>query len=231
MRSPRGGRRPRAGVRGPADRRRRRKRVERTMLSLLTVVTAVVLLVIVVMIRDMARLPTAAKTTALSKSAAAASASGPTRDVIVPKRAKPRPSPSPSPSGPRVNDTADGLSYSLLRSPWQSGCPSVLSSPLFSWTAGEHAVAGQADIGGTMVDWHGNACSGQLTGGQFTYSGPADLGPVATGVVDAVQSLYYSGLQDESTVQGSYGTTVSGHPAWVVNFLISYPDAASEGLA
>jgi hypothetical protein len=204
------------------------------MLWLLTCVTTAVLLIIVVMIRDMAKLPTTAKTTALSGSASAAPSggSGPTRDEIVPKRASPSPSRSaPRPaSGPQVTDTASGLSYALLPSPWQRGCPGVLDSPMFSWDAGEHAVAGQADIGGTEVDWHGNACSGQLQQA-FAYSGPADVGPVAAGVADAVGQAYYAGLPHSRTVEDSYGTTVSGHPAWVVKFLMTYPDAAGQGLA
>ncbi|MGH3154608.1 MAG: hypothetical protein ACRDOB_28330 [Streptosporangiaceae bacterium] len=232
MRSPRGGRRPRARVRGPADRRRRRKRVARTMLSLLTVVTTAVLVIIVLMIRDMAKLPTTAKTTALSSSAAAAPSgtSGPTPDEIVPKRAKASPSPSRSASRPRLTDTASGLSYELLPSPWHRGCPGWLDTPAFSWDAGESALAGQVIVGETQADWHGNACSGQLSQA-FAYSGPADLGSVAMVVVDALDPAYYSALPHDRATEGSYGTQVSGHAAWVVKFLMTYPDAASQGLA
>ena len=198
------------------------------MLSLLTVVTAVVLLIIVVMIRDMAKLPATTRTTALSKSASASRAPGPTRDEIVPKRASP--SPSRSASYPQVTDGTSGLSYELLPSPWHRGCPGTLASPMFSWDAGENAVAGRVNIGGIDSDWHGNACSGQLQQ-EFAYSGPADLGPVAVGVVDAVEPVYYAGLTHYSAIEDSYGSTVSGHAAWVVKFLVTYPDAAGEGLA
>jgi hypothetical protein len=34
-----------------------------------------------------------------------------------------------------------------------------------------------------------------------------------------------------STIEGSSAMQVSGHQAWVVTFLITYPGAASEGLA
>jgi hypothetical protein len=204
------------------------------MLSLLTLVTTAVLLIIVVMIRDMARLPTATRTTALSRSASASAsgASGPTRDEIVPKRASPSPSRSASrpASRPQVTDTASGLSYELLPSPWQRGCPGWLDTPMFSWNAGESALAGLADIGGTVADWHGNACSGQLQQ-SFAYSGPADLGPVATGLAGAVDPAYYSGLPHYGTVEDSYGIQVSGHAAWVVKFLMTYPGAARKGLA
>ena len=204
------------------------------MLSLLTLVTTAVLLIIVVMIRDMARLPTAARTTALSRSASASAsgASGATRDEIVPKRASPSPSRSASRSAsrPQVTDTASGLSYELLPSPWRRGCPGWLNTPMFSWDTGESALAGQADIGGTIADWHGNACSGQLQQ-SFAYSGPADLAPVATGLAGAVDPAYYSGLPHSRTVEDSYGMQVSGHAAWVVEFLMTYPDAARQGLA
>ena len=101
---------------------------------------------------------------------------------------------------------------------------------MFSWTAGEHAVAGRVNIGGTVFDWHGNACSGQL-GQQFAYSGPADLESVTMGVADAVDPAYYSGLREDRTIESSSSMLVSGHQAWMVTFLMTYPDAASEGLA
>jgi len=188
------------------------------MLSLLTVVTTAVLLIIVVMIRDMAKLPTTTKTTALSKSASARP------DEIVPKRAK------PSRPAPQVTDTASGLSFELLPSPWHRGCPAWLETPAFSWDAGESALAGQVMVGGTNADWHGNACSGQLRQA-FAYSGPADLGPVAMAVVGAADPAYYSALPHERTTEGSYGMRVSGHAAWVVKFLMTYPAAAGQGLA
>ena len=91
-------------------------------------------------------------------------------------------------------------------------------------------MAGRVIIGGAVFDWHGNACSGQLRQ-QFAYSGPADLEPVTMGVADAVEPAYYSGLQHYRTIERSSATQVSGHQAWMVTFLMTYPDAASEGLA
>ncbi len=202
------------------------------MLCLLTCITAAVLLIIVVMIRDMARLPTTTETTALSASASPTGASGPTRDEIVPKRASPSAARSASlpVSRPQVTDTASGLSYELLPSPWRRGCPGSLDTPMFSWNAGESALAGRANVGGIDSDWYGNACSGQLQQA-FAYSGPADLGPVATGLAGALDPAYYSGLPHSRTVEDSYGMQVSGHAAWVVKFLMTYPDAARQGLA
>jgi hypothetical protein len=196
------------------------------MLSLLTVVTAAVLAVIVVMVRDMARTPTAASPTALAATArtvSRAAASGLVRTGVSAQ-------PASSVSRPLVVDTSDGLSYRLLSSPWRRGCPSALNTPMFSWSAGERAVAGQVAIGGSTIHWHGLACSGQLAQ-QFQYSGPADLEPTATGLVGTLDPAYYSGLQHYRTLEASYPTQVSGHPAWVVRFLMTYPDAAGEGLA
>lgn len=198
------------------------------MLGLLTVVTAAALAVIVVMIRDMARTPTAASPAALAATAGTASsaaASGSARSG-----ASPQPDSASSVSHPQVTDTSSGLSYQLLSSPWRRGCPSVLNTAMFSWTAGERAVAGQVTIGGSIINWHGLACSGQLQQ-QFQYSGPADLEPTAMGLVGAFDPAYYSGLRHYRTLQSSSAMQVSGHQAWVVRFLVTYPNAASQGLA
>jgi hypothetical protein len=125
-----------------------------------------------------------------------------------------------------VADAGSGLSYRLLSSPWRRGCPETLNTPTFSWSAGEHAVAGT--VYGT--DWYANACSGLLQQ-QFQYAGPADLEPTAMGLAGAVDPAYYSGLQHYRTVEGSSAMQVSGHQAWEVTFLITYPDAARQGLA
>jgi len=183
------------------------------MLWLLTVVTTGVLVLIAGFVREISRTPTAARPAALTATAHN------TRHAA----------PSPSTSV-QVRDASSGLSYRLLSSPWQRGCPGILDTPMFSWTAGEHAVAGQVSIGGTMFDWHGNACSGTLQQ-QFAYSGPADLERVTMGVADAVEPAYYSGLVHHRSIENSSAMRVSGRPAWVVTFLMTYPDAASEGLA
>jgi len=91
-------------------------------------------------------------------------------------------------------------------------------------------VAGRVNLGGTVFDWHGNACSGRL-GQHFAYSGPNDLELVTVSVADVVGAAYYSGLAHDSTIYSSSSTLVSGHQAWLVTFLVTYPDAASEGLA
>jgi len=186
------------------------------MLWLLTVVTTGVLVLIAGFVKEISKVPTVAQPDALTATA------HPTRHAT--------PSPSVSAKVQDMADASSGLSYQLLSSPWQRGCPGILHTPMFSWTAGEHAVAGHVDIGGTVFDWHGNACSGRLEQ-QFAYSGPPDLEPVTMGVADAVDPAYYSGLQHDRTIESSSSMLVSGHQAWVVTFLMTYPDAASEGLA
>jgi len=185
------------------------------MLWLLTAVTTAALLLVAGFVKEISKAPAVAQPAALTATA------HDTRHATA--------SPSPSASA-QVRDASSGLSYQLLSSPWQRGCPGVLDTPMFSWTAGEHAVAGRVSVGGTTIDWHGNACSGQL-GQQFAYSGPADLEPVTIGLADAVEPAYYSGLRHHRTIESSSAMQVSWHPAWVVTFLMTYPDAAAEGLA
>jgi hypothetical protein len=193
------------------------------MLWLLTGITTVVLLLIAGFVKQISKTPTVARPAALTATAHS------TRHVA-PSAASRRGSPSASGEVREVTDASSGLSYQLLTAPWRRGCPGVLDTPMFSWTAGEHALAGQVTIGGTVIDWHGNACSGQLQQ-QFAYSGPADLEPVTMGVAEAVDPAYYSGLLHYRTVETNSAMQVSGHQAWVVTFLMTYPDAASEGLA
>jgi hypothetical protein len=190
------------------------------MLWLLTGVTAVVLLLIAGFVKEISKTPGVARPVALTATAHATPHAAARGHKSSPASRRVR----------EVTDASSGLSYQLLTTPWRRGCPSILDTPVFSWTAGEHAVAGQAIIGGTVIDWHGNACSGQLQR-QFAYSGPADLEPVTMGVADAVDPAYYSGLRHYRTIESSSAMLVSGHQAWMVTFLMTYPDAASEGLA
>jgi hypothetical protein len=186
------------------------------MLWLLTGFTTVVLLLIAGFVKQISKTPTVARPAALTATAHMRHAA--------------RASPSGSAKVQEITDASSGLSYRLLTAPWRRGCPSILHNPMFSWTAGEHAVAGPVTIGGAVFDWHGNACSGQLQQ-QFAYSGPADLEPVTMGVAEAVDPAYYSGLLHYRTVKSNSAIQVSGHQAWMVTFLMTYPDAASKGLA
>jgi len=194
--------------------------------------TALVLAVIAVGINDISRPPTVATPAALSASVRPtqhATHSGALRRTSFA-------SPKPKPSAPtsrktsrgirKVTDADSGLSYRLLSSPWRRGCLATLNTPMFSWSAGERAVAEIA----AGIDWYGDACSGLLQQ-QFQYAGPADLQPVAMGVADAVDLAYYSAVQHYRTVEGSFAIHVSGHPAWEVTFLMTYPNAGGQGLA
>jgi len=190
------------------------------MLWLLTGVTAAVLVVIALFIRDISRVPTAARPAALSASARTVSHGAAHQ---VPPRNHGRPA-----TQPQVTDTASGLSYQLL-APWQQGCPSDLNTPIFSWSAGENAVAGHVSIGGSVIDWHGLACSGLLQQ-QFAYASPADLGPTAMSLVGALDPAYYAGVPHSRTIEDSHAMQVSGHQAWIVEFSMNYIDGASQGL-
>jgi hypothetical protein len=209
-----------------ATRRRKRRRLQRLMLWLLTCVTAVALLVIYVLVENISgTTPTVATPAALSSPARPLSSpSGQHR--VAPKRKVP---PTPAATGPRVTDASAGLSYQLLASPWQQGCPATLHTPEFSWSAGENSVAGQVVIGGATIDWHGVACSAQLQQ-QFQYSGTVDLEPTAMSLAGALDPAYYTGLVHSRTIEASSAMQVSGHQAWMVKFLMNYSDAAGEGL-
>jgi hypothetical protein len=137
--------------------------------------------------------------------------------------------PTAAVSHPRVTDTAAGLFYRLLSSPWRKGCPSILGSPMLDWNAGENTVAGQVRIGKSLIDWHGLACSGQLQQ-QFAYADPGDLETAAVIVVGALDSAYYARVPHSVTIEGSSAMQVGGHQAWMIKFGMSYPDDASQGL-
>jgi len=143
--------------------------------------------------------------------------------------AAPTPSVSTAPGG--VTDTISGLSYSLVSSPWANGCPASLSNQqTATWTAGESALAGQVNSNGQQVNWYGEACSGPLPQ-QYGYNGVADLEPAAMNLLNAIDGPYYGALNHSRTQLASTPVSVSGHPGWEIKYLMTYPDAASQGLA
>jgi hypothetical protein len=194
-------------------------------------VTTLVLAVIAVGIKDISKPPPVATPAALSASVRPTQHATHSAALRRTSFASPKPEPSASASGKtsgrirKVTDADSGLSYRLLSSPWRRGCLATLNTPMFSWSAGERAVAEIA----SGIDWYGDACSGLLHQ-QFQYAGPADLQPVAMGVADAVDLAYYSAVQHYRTVEGSFAIHVSGHQAWEVTFQMSYPDAVGQGL-
>ena len=205
------------------------------MLWMLTVITALVLAVIALMIKDISKPPTVASPAALSASVPATRHATPSVAPRPTSSALPRAAPSASPASAarktpkrtrKIADAGSGLSYRLLSSPWRRGCPDSLNTPMFSWSAGEHAVAGTVSGG----PWYGDACSGLLQQ-QFQYSGPGDLEPTAMSLAGAVDPAYYSGLEHYRTLEDSSAMLVSGHQAWEVRFQISYPNASVQGLA
>ena len=200
-------------------RRRRRRRRQRRMLWLLTGATTAVLLIIALFVKDISRIPTVVRPAALVSHGIASGAA----HRVSPRRHR------PGVTYPQVTDTASGLSYRMLASPWRQGCPSDLNTPMFNWSAGENTVAGHVNMGGSVIDWHGLACSGQLQQ-QFAYAGPADLEPTAMGLVGALDPAYYGGVQHSRAIEESSAMQVSGHQAWIVSFLMTYQDGASQGL-
>ena len=209
-----------------AARRRKRRRLQRRMLWLLTLVTSGTLLVIALLIMDIARVPTEVRPAALSGSARPASPGA--HGAKGTHRAQPHPGRTPV-TYPAVADVTSGLSYRMLSSPWQLGCPSDLNTPMFDWTAGENTVAGQVSIGGSVIDWHGLACSGPLLQ-RYAYAGPADLQLAATGLLDALDPAFYAGVEHTRVTEEDKATRVSGHQAWEIEFTMDYRNGAGQGL-
>ena len=189
------------------------------MLWLLAVVTTGVLAVIALLIMDISRLSTVTRPTALAlhhgTTPAAHRVSPHAHQNVI--------------SQPRVTDVTSDLSYRLLSSPWRPGCPSDLITPTFNWSTGENTVAGHVTIGGSVIDWHGVACSGELQP-QFSYGGPADLEPTAMSLLSAIDPAYYAGVPHSRTIENNSAIQVSGQQAWIVEFSMDYPDGASQGL-
>jgi hypothetical protein len=211
-----------------AARRRKRRRLQRRMLWLLTLATSAALAVIAVLIVDIARVPTAARPAALSASVGHRAHGTATASAKGTHHAKPRPATTPV-TYPTVSDVTSGLSYRQLGPPWRQGCPSDLSTPAFDWTAGESTVAGPVTIGGSVIDWHGLACSGPLQP-QFAYTGPADLQSAASSLLSAIDPAFYAGVRHSRTTDINQATKVSGHQGWEIEFTMNYPDGASQGL-
>ena len=126
-------------------------------------------------------------------------------------------------------DVTSGLSYRQFSAPWQQGCPPGLNTPMLDWTAGENTVAGHVSIGGSVIDWHGLACSGPLAQ-QFGYTGPAELEAVAASLLAAIDPAYYAGVRHSRTTEIDKATRVSGHQAWEIEFTMTYPNGASQGV-
>jgi hypothetical protein len=196
------------------------------MLWLLTGATTAVLVVIAVFIMDISKVPTKVRPAALSASARTVShpSASATAHGVKPARHSRH-----AVRYPQVTDVSSGLSYRMLGAPWRHGCPPNLNTPAFDWTAGENTVAGHVSLGGSVIDWHGLACSGQLQQ-QFPYGSPADLESTAVSLVSALDPAYYAGVQHTRVTEGSSAMKVSGHRAWKIEFAMNYSDGASQGL-
>jgi hypothetical protein len=185
--------------------------------------TAMAMLITGVLVAVLGAGPAARKTAAAARPSAI-------RTLAPKAQASATPTPAPdATTGTPVTDAASGLSYATLGSPWTTGCPATMNNGVFTWMAGENAVAGTiASAGG--APWYGSACSG-LLGQQYAYTGVADLPQTAMNLVTAFDPTYYNTLPHvRSTVQNN-PLQVSGHPAWIVEFQMTYPTAATLGLA
>jgi len=163
-----------------------------------------------------------------STSTTATQAPTPTAPVAAATSASPTPSATATGAASTLTDGQTGLSYSQLATPWQPTCPSNLNSQGFAWTAGESAVAGQVNSGQTT--WYGEACSAPLPQ-QYGYNGVADLANVTTTLANQFNNAYYSALSHSYAQELSEPVQVSGHAGWEVKFLVTYTNAAGQGVA
>lgn len=156
----------------------------------------------------------------------AAADTTPAASAVAPSSAAASPTPPASPTASpsatsmaTVTDATSGLTYGQLPSPFEPGCPADLTTPSFTWTAGESAAAGQVNNGQTT--WYGEACSGQLPA-QYGYSGTTDLQNVATTLVNTFNGTYYAALPHTMAITENEPTAISGHPGWEIQFLVTY---------
>jgi hypothetical protein len=208
----------RNGVLPWANRNRRRLM---WALALGTAVAVLIVVGLVVLLGSGAPARTTAGTATRHPSAASKISPSPS----APASATGVPSTTPT-TGTPVTDGSSGLSYAMLSTPWQAGCPAPLNNATFTWSGGESAVAGT--VGNSP--WYASACSG-LLGSQYSYTGVADLETTAVNLVSAFDPAYYSGLPHTRNTAENEPEQVSGHPAWIVKFVMNYPTAASQGLA
>jgi hypothetical protein len=208
--------------------RQRRRRI--LLGGLLAGGTAVALALIAILFNNLSSSGSpapAAATTAAAAPVTSAPAATPTSQATT---ATPAQTPPATGTAGGLSDSVSGLSYSLLAAPWASGCPASLSSQqTLTWTAGESAQAGQFSNNGTQTTWYGEACSAPLPQ-QYGYTGVADLEPTAMNLVNQFDGPYYGALNHQRTQLASTPVSISGHPAWEVKYLETYPNAASMGL-
>ncbi len=191
--------------------------------------TAVALGLIALLIANLSSSGSPAPTAVTSPAVPATSVPAATPAVQA-STATPAQTPSASGTAGGLSDSVSGLSYPLLAAPWTSGCPAALSNQqTLTWTAGESAQAGQFTSNGTPTTWYGEACSAPLPQ-QYGYTGVADLEPTAMNLVNQFDGPYYNALNHQRTQLASTPVSISGHPAWEVKYLETYPDAASMGL-
>ncbi|MGD0557028.1 MAG: DUF2510 domain-containing protein [Streptosporangiaceae bacterium] len=191
------------------DQRRVRRR---WLMAALAAGTAVVLVVLVLALMQFGKQPS--KPVALS-----------TKSPVAHHTTAPA---SPTPAT-QLTDTSSGLAYTQFGSPWQAACPSGLDQQGFGWSAGESAVAGEVTINGQQTPWYGNACSGPLPA-QYGYSSVADLSSVTSTLASTFENTFYNGLNHTVSQLADTPTSVSGHAAWEIKYLVTYTDASGQGL-
>jgi hypothetical protein len=78
--------------------------------------------------------------------------------------------------------------------------------------------------------WYASACSGLLPQ-QYAYTSTADLPQTAMNLVSAFDTAYFGSLPHVRATEENSPLQLSGHPGWLVEFQMTYQNAAAQGLA
>ncbi len=114
-----------------------------------------------------------------------------------------------------ISDTATGLSYKILNSPWRDGCP-MRNNPL-TWTSGEGAPDGQVHVGGHAIPWSANACAGLLPQ-QLQDKKLSTEAANAAAAIDTDKALHHA-----RSTTSSHATKIGGQQAWEIRLKVTYP--------
>jgi hypothetical protein len=136
------------------------------------------------------------------------------------KSPTPSSSPSVSTDPNKVTDTATGISFTKLGSPW---VPTTFKIKEFTETTGE-----QAQTQTTGSGWYAVICMGPLNTSTYPYSGPSDLQKDTDTMAAAMIAEYYPKNAKPDKKYSDSGGTQNGHQAWVWAYHVSYSESGVD---
>lgn len=124
------------------------------------------------------------------------------------------PSPTVSTDPTRVTDTATGISFKKLGSPWE---PVTFNVKEFTHTSGEQAPS-EADCS----DCYAVISMGPLNTSTYPYTGPSDLQKDTDAMAGAMVKEYYPKNAKPDKKYSDAAGTQDGHQVWVWAYHLSY---------